>query len=199
MPNVPDISVGQFYKEFRSLCGLFAAVFGLLPPASGLLLPGLIFPPLGNETALAEFLVILFALAVTYLVFWMKPVAEFRLRRRMIAFFLFAVGLSCIYLWLHFLFVKRIEIPSKDESVYVSIGYHRSKFATTNFDNESDSKMLYSRGFTEDEITNLWTPGSVCFSRLGLFISFAGSMLLLVAFASIGVLLRTRELRLEAS
>ena len=43
------------------LYGLIAAVFGLLPPASGLFLPGLIFPPLGNETVLAQFFAVAFS------------------------------------------------------------------------------------------------------------------------------------------
>ena len=197
MPNSTEISVGQFYAQFKSLYGLIAAVFGLLPPVSGLLLPGLVFPPLGNETVLAQFFAVIFGVAVTYLTFWMKYVAEVRVRHRMKVLFIFAIGLFCVYFGLHFRFVQKIDIPSVGEHAFVSIGYERSQFALTSFDNMSDSEMLHSRGFTEEEITNLWTPKSLCVSRLALFLSFVGSMLSMVALASLGVLLRAREVRVS--
>ncbi len=197
MPNNTGISVGQFYAQFKSLYGLIAAVFGLLPPASGLFLPGLIFPPLGNETVLAQFFAVIFGVAVTYLMFWMKDVAEVRVRHRMKAFFIISIGLFCVYFGLHFRFVQRIDIPSAGERAFVSIGYERSQFALTSFDDNSDSELLHSRGFTEEEIANLWTPKSLYVSRLALFLSFVGSMLSLVALASLGVLLRAREVKLK--
>jgi hypothetical protein len=196
--NSTEISVGQFYAQFKSLYGLIAAVFGLLPPASGVFLPGLIFPPLGNETALAQFFAVIFGVAVTYLAFWMKNDAEGRLRHRMKLFFVSAIVLFCVYFGLHLRFVQRIDIPSAGEHAFVSIGYERSQFALASFDGVSDSEILHSRGFTEEEIKNLWTPKSLCFSRLALLLSFVGSMLSMVVFASLGVLLRTRELKAAA-
>lgn len=197
MQNSAEISVAQYYAQFKSLYGLIAAVFGLLPPASGLFLPGLIFPPLGNETALAQFFAVIFGVAVTYLIFWMKNDAEVRLRHRMRLFFVSAIGLFCVYFGLHLRFVQRIDIPSASEHTFVSIGYERSQFALASFNSISDSEMLHSRGFTEEEITNLWTLKSLIISRLALFLSFAGSMLSMVAFASLGVLLRTREVKVN--
>lgn len=106
-------------------------------------------------------------------------------------------GFFCVYFGLHLRFVQRIDIPSAGEHAFVSIGYERSQFALASFDSISDSEMLRSRGFTEEEITNLWTPKSLYISRLALFLSFAGSMLSMVAFASLGVLLRTREVKVS--
>lgn len=195
MQNSTEISVGQFYAQFKSLYGLIAGVFGLLPPALGFFLPGLIFPPLGNETVLAQFFVVIFGVAVTYSMFWMKYDPEIRVRRRMKVFFVFGIILFCIYFGLHFRFVQRIDIPSVGEHSFVSVGYERSAFALGSFDSVSDSEMLHSRGFSEEEIERLWTLKSLCISRLALFITFLGSVLSIVAFASLGVLLRTRELK----
>lgn len=168
------------------------AIFGLLPPATGLWAPGVIFPPLGNETTLAQFFTVIFAAATTYLVYWMKDSIEARLRRRMVTLLALAIFLFCAYLGLHFRFVKKIEIPTEGKTVFVSVGYERSQFAPASFDGEDDAAMLRARGFTEEEITKLWTPRSVYFSRLALVFSFIGTVLLIVAFASIGILLRAK-------
>jgi hypothetical protein len=88
-----------------------------------------------------------------------------------------------------------VDIPSAGLHAFVSIGYERSQFALAAFHDTSDSGLLHSRGFTEEEIANLWTPRSLYVSRLALFLSFVGSMLSLVAFASLGVLLRAREVK----
>lgn len=197
MPSSAAVSVGQYYAQFKSLYGAIAVVFGLLPPASGLLLPGLIFPPLGNETALSQFFAVILGLAVTYLMFWMKHLAEIRVRSRMKLFFIVSVGFFCVYFWLHFRFVQRIDIPSAGEHTFVSVGYQRSQFALSSFHGISDSGMLHSRGFSEEEITNLWTPKSLYLSRLALFLSFIGCMLSLVALASLGVLLRAIEVEVD--
>ena len=108
-------------------------------------------------------------------------------------FFVFAITLFCVYFGLHFRLVQKIDIPSTGEHTFVSIGYERSQFALDSFDNVNDSEMLHSRGFTEEEIKNLWTAKSLYISRLALFLSFAGATLSMVALASLGVLLRARE------
>lgn len=141
---------------------------------------------------MAQFFLVVCGVAITYLMFLMKDVATIRVKRTIKVFFASAFIIFGVYFWLHFRFVRTIEIPSVGTEEIVSVGYERSQSAKAIFDDESDFEMLHSRGFTEDEIRELWTPKSLCIARLLLFGCFAGFILPMVALASLGVLLRVR-------
>jgi hypothetical protein len=192
LANSTHVTIEGYYKSFKSLQGLLAAAFCFLPSASNLVRPGSVFPPLGKETLLAQFFLVVCGVAITYLMFLMKDVATIRVKRTINVFFASAFIIFGVYFWLHFRFVRTIEIPSVGTEEIVSVGYERSQSAKAIFDDESDFEMLHSRGFTEDEIRELWTPRSLCIARLLLFGCFAGFILPMVALASLGVLLRVR-------
>jgi len=187
------VSLKEYYKSFGSLQGLLAGVFCLLPSVSNLIVPGRIFPPLGDQTLLAQFVAVLFGIAATFLMFLLKGTAKARITRFIYGLVVVAVVGFCIYFWLQFRFVTTIDIPSASTQQTVSIGYQRTEFANQNFPNDTDSQMLQSRGFSEDEIANLWTRDSIYIARIALFLAFGATVLPLVCVGSLGVLLLARE------
>lgn len=188
------ITIQEYYKSFLSLQGAFAIICGLLPPVSNFLLPGRIFPPLGNETNLSQAFVLLFGLAVTYLVFFLcRDSTTLTVHRAIRACFLLAVIFFCFYFGLHMRFVRSIPVPSTHGEVNVSVGYTRTNFANTTFKADNDWDMLRYRGTDDEEIMRLWTTTSIYVARSTLLFSYLGSMLALIALASFGVLLHVRD------
>jgi hypothetical protein len=186
------ITIEKYYGSFKSLQGVLAAGFCIIPLASNWLLSGRIFPPLGNETILAQGFTVLLGVAVTFLVFLMRDAAVIRIRRRIVNLFFVAVVCFCAYIAAHYRFVRIVEIPSASAEATVSVGYQRSAFSDAAFPGATDSDVLISRGFTEDEINRIWTAKSIWLARLSLISSFLGCMLSLVGVASLGVLLHAR-------
>jgi hypothetical protein len=186
------ITIEKYYGSFKSLQGVLAAGFCIIPLASNWILSGRIFPPLGNETILAQGLTALLGLAVTFLVFLLRDSSVIRIRRRIMILFVVAVLCCCAYVGLHFRFVRVVEIPSASTEAIVSVGYERSSFIDAAFPGATDSDVLNSRGFTEDEISRIWTTRSIWIARLVLISTFLGWMLALVGMASLGVLLHAR-------
>ena len=177
---------------------MFAIVCGLLPPASNFILPGRIFPPLGNETAISQVFVVVFGLAVTYIIFLARSSSVSTIHQRIKLYLLLGIACFCIYLGAHMRFVRNIAVPSTNQTINVSVGYERTKFATETFGPASDWEMLRFRGTDDEEIMKLWTTKSVYIARLVLLGSYLGSLLSLIAFASLGVLLNLRN-QVEAS
>jgi hypothetical protein len=193
MPNNRRITTVEYYKSFASIQGILAGIFGLLPPASNFFLPGRIFPPLGNETVLAQAFGLFLGLAVTFLVFFQQGSTKFEVMRMIkIDFFLALVFLGA-YVGVHQRFVRTIAVPSTSGELYVSVGYERTNFATATFGTSSDWEMLRYRGTEDEEIMRLWTTKSIYIARLALLSSYLGLMLSLIAFASFGVLLHARN------
>jgi len=194
-----QIAVIEYYKSFKTIQGGFALICGLVPPVSNVLLPGRIFPPLGNETLASQAFVLLGGLAVTYLVYLFQASAVASLRRALGVFFALAVLSFCIYFGLHLRFVRSISVPSTHAELNVSVGYARTNFAKETFSEATDWEMLRFRGTDDEEIVKLWTVKSIYLVRLALLLSYLGLMLSLITFASLGVLLhiRTGDLGLQ--
>lgn len=186
------ITIEKYYGSFKSLQGVLAAGFCIIPLASNWLLSGRIFPPLGNETILAQVFAVLLGLAVTFLVFLMKDSPVSQIWQRIKILFFVATLCCCAYIALHFRFVRVVEIPSASTEAIVSVGYERSSLIGAAFPGATDSEVLTSRGFTEDEIRRIWTIKSIGIARLALISTFLGCMLSLVGMASLGVLLHAR-------
>jgi protein-S-isoprenylcysteine O-methyltransferase Ste14 len=187
-----SISLPEFYKSFKSLQGVLAGAFCFGPPISNYFLPGLVFPPLGGQTILAQFFAVLFGVGVTFLCFLMKDSPKNKITRTIKMLFVVAILLFVGFFGLHFRFVRTVTIPSAGTEAIVSVGYQRTEFANLTFPGATDLEMLRSRGFDEDEITHLWTRNSVYAARIALFLAFLGAVLSLVGMASLGVLLRVR-------
>lgn len=187
-----QITPVEYYKSFGSLWGAIAVIFTLLP-VSSLVIPGRVFPPLGNETVLSQWFAVIVALVVTYLAFLRKNAAASKIKRSMTVFLCIAAMFFCGYLAARIYFVRTVDITSVDRVDIVSVGYERTAFAKSVFGSETDLDMLRSRGNNDEEILRLWTTRSVYISRMALISSYLGCALSLVAIASLAVLLRVRE------
>jgi hypothetical protein len=190
--NSGQINAIEYYKGFASLRGAIAALLGTLP-ISSLVIPGRVFPPLGNDTALAQGFAVVFAFAVTYLVFLRKDAPVSKLKGAILVFLVIACVFFISYFAARLYFVRTLEIPSIGSSNIVSVGFQRTTFANSVFGSSDDLEMLRSRGADEEEIFRLWTAKSIYVSRLSLFVSYLGCALCLIAAASLATLINVRE------
>lgn len=192
MSDSARITAPEYYKAFGSFRGAVAALFGLLP-ASSLVIPGRIFPPLGNDTLLAQSFAVVVAIVVTYLVFIRQNIAVSKIKRTITFLILVSIVFFFGYLAAREYFVCEIYIPSIERANIVSVGYQRTDFANSVFGTATNLEMLRARGSDDEEIFRLWTKKSVYVSRSVLFLSYLGCALCLVAFASLSVLLHLRD------
>jgi hypothetical protein len=182
------ITLKKYYSSFKSLSGVLAGLFAGLPYLSQFL-PGsaYTFPPLGDGEPTARVGLVVLAFATTFGVyFWGSSL--YRRTGRMIAAAL-AICLTCllIYFVLYERFVRRIDIPSREAAVYVSIGYERTAFAISAFGSAPDEELLRARGTDEEQLRLLWTTKSLIAVRLVLYAAYCGIVLALVAAFSFGV------------
>lgn len=178
----------KYYSSFRSLSGIFAGLIAALPFISQFLPgTGYAFPPLGDAEAPARVGLVLLAFAVTFAVYFLASDIS-RNTGRVIAI---AIAVSVVGLFVYFAlfegFVRGIDIPSRNTTVYVTVGYERTPFAMTTFDSAPDEVMLRSRGTDEEQLRTLWTLKSLIIVRLALFASYCTIVLALVAAFSCGV------------
>src|SRR5208283_4435937 len=115
-------------------------------------------PPLGNMDGVARVGLVGLCLGVSVGVYFLVAAQPLKSPSRVIwaAFFFAGVGLLA-YLSAYQGFVRRVDIPSRETSVYVSVGYQRTAFADQTFGPASDWEMLRARGTSEEEIGRLWT------------------------------------------
>jgi hypothetical protein len=153
LPEERKVTFGQYLKSFKKSIGAFAAL-GFLPVAR-----------------LGAIVLCTAAICSGYLTIG-------RVKRPLIfiAFATCAVSFL-LYLSLTSACVRKIDIPSRGAVVFVTVGYTRSAFATKAFGNETDWEMLRDRGFSDEEIQRLWTPGSVILARLSLYVAYLGVVL----------------------
>jgi hypothetical protein len=171
-PN-PRVSLKQYYTSARGIVTAAAAV--TIPFASKVVgsdSAAYLFPPLGGMDSAARIVLVLLCLSVSIGVYFLAtaqpPKSESPVIWAMIAI---AIAFSAAYLAASQRFVRRIEVPSRESSVTVSVGYQRTQFAEQTFGSASDWAMLQARGTNEEEIERLWTVKSVILSRLALYLS----------------------------
>jgi hypothetical protein len=183
-----QLSVKQYYASVKGLATAVAAV--VLPLASKIIGSGstAVFPPLGNMEGVARVGFVALCLGVSLGVYFLVSAKSVVSPRRVIWLALFiAVVCFVIYLAAYQRFVRRLEIPARHESVYVSVGYQRTSFANQTFPNATDLEMLRGRGTTEEEIERLWTVKSVIVARLILYSSCVLTSLALLFVFSFAV------------
>jgi hypothetical protein len=187
-----SVSLRQYYRSFVSISGIMAGLFSSVPILSKIAFPGSDlaygFPPLGSIEDLARIFTVVLAVAATYFAFFVSATPPARNRRRLASAMVLTFLSICLYLAFFLAFVRKIDIPSKNTSVHVSVGWERTEFAKANFGAESDSDLLRDRGISDEEILRLWTKKSVVISRLGLFVTYSLFILSLVVAFSWGVL-----------
>jgi hypothetical protein len=133
------------------------------------------------------------AVAVTYAAYFSRGVSA-KARARGIAGFVAASALFLVfYLGLNYRFVRRIDVPSRNTSVLVSVGYERTEFANTTFGSATDEEILRQRGPEDEQIRKLWAFGSVLTARLVLFGSYCGFVLALISAVSVGIVSQLEE------
>jgi hypothetical protein len=182
------VTLADYYTSARGVATAIAAV--ALPFASKVV-PSepstYFFPPLGDIDGIARIGLVVLCLAVSLLVYFIVSdhVPKSPARVIVVSLVVFVVCLLG-YLAAYERFVRRIDIPTRDTTVVVSVGYDRTDFANQSFATKSDWDMLRARGTSDEEIENLWTKHSVTVARLGLFLSCAfmiASALFLFTFA----------------
>jgi hypothetical protein len=187
------LSLGDYYKHFFSLYGVISSV--ALSPLVSIIYPNpYVFPPLGGEsiekvTILAT---VIFALAITFAVYFAQDafLTKSKVWRVIVLFALItgAVISLGLYVKYHTIFVRDVNIPSKNQIITVSVGNVRNPNASLKYERMSDEDMLRDRGVTEDSVRLLFTLKSVLFGRRHLYFSYVLTVLLLTAFGSFGVL-----------
>jgi len=182
------MTLTQYYQGFFSLLGVLAAappiIVAVIVPFLSDSAPAYGFPPMGDVADFARLGLVCLAFLVTFLVyFWQGG------KGALVAAAIVSFMCLCVYVALYPKFVLRIDIPSQQTAVHVSVGYERTAFAKATFGSDSDEDMLRARGTDDEEIKKLWTYQSLTVARLALFVSYCGFILGLVAVFSIGIAL----------
>lgn len=188
MADTSTITIRRYYASFKSVWGILASAFGALPILS-ILLPekAYPFPPIGDIEVPARAGLVVLAFAATFGVyFW-----AFSFHRRIPGVMAVVFGVSLVslvvYLGLCERFVRRVDIPSRQTDVTVSVGYERTAFAEITFGAASDWELLRARGTDEEQIKKLWAMKSLIIARLALFATYSVFLLALVVMFSFGV------------
>jgi hypothetical protein len=196
LEQAATVTLGQYYLSFKSLSGVVAGILVASPVVSRFLpenAAAVVFPPIGSAEVPARVWAIVFGLATTYAAFfWRGDPKAGRPVRILVAVAVAFVSL-CAYLVLYVRFVRRIEIPSRQISVSVTVGSTRTDFANRKFPGVGDWDLLRDRGPDEEEIWRLWTPDSLIAVRVGLFAAYCGVILPLIAGFSWGVLFQLQN------
>lgn len=189
MHATSTVTLTNYYKKFRSISGALAVATGVGLPLSAWLVgvgSEYLFPPLGDSTVPARLGVMILAVVVTYIAFYVESI-----RSRTFVKFGLTAGIAflalCSYLVFYMQFVRKIDAPAAGSAIHVSVGYERTKFAEQTFSSESDWEMLRARGTADEEISRLWTRRSIYVARLCLFSAYCGFILPLVLIFSLGV------------
>jgi hypothetical protein len=198
MSAARSVTLTSYYSNFKIARGV-AAALGTIAPFLPKLIPGAswteyLLAPLGDIDNGARILFAVLCLAMTYLVyfFFQSQSAARRKRTFLVLLLIIPVLCLCAYIVFCLMFVRKIEIPTLQRSVYVSVGYQRTEFARKTFDSMTDEDMLRQRGFNDEQIRTLWTGFSLLVARLMLFVSWSGFALSLVCGLSLGVLDRAQ-------
>jgi hypothetical protein len=179
-PN-PRLTLRKYYLSIRGLATVVAAV--VIPFASKIVgseLSAYLFPPLGDVEGMARLSLVVLCLGLSVGVYFLVSARPAKSQTTIVWVALIVTVVSLLsYFSAYQRFVRRIEIPALRIAVYVSVGYERTPEATQIFGAASDWEMLRRRGFTDEDVSKLqlWTRKSIIIVRLGLFSSYALTIL----------------------
>jgi hypothetical protein len=186
------MTIKQYYASYKSLFGVMAGLVLASPILALIPINGsqYIFPPLGDVDIIARLISVAVTLVMTFIVYFYRPKAAVRaIAIAAVLFIFFAVMYAAAFS----LFVRTIAVPSKDTSISLSVGFHRTEFAQTNFPGVSDEEMLRHRGLTEEEVRHCWTAASLLIARGILWLSCTLSLSFLVTTLGLGIIANNDE------
>lgn len=196
------VTLVEYLLSFKSKTGLAAGLFSAIPILSKLLPESYSaygFPPLGTGESVARIGAVVLALAAPLFAFYTASAARKGNRKRVASGIIFAFVCLFLYFVLFLRFVRTIDIPSKNITVQVSVGYERTDFAKVTFGEISDEDLLRARGTSDEEIRKLWTTKSLLVSRSSLYITYVLVFLSLVTAFSWGVFEQSMQPKTTAS
>jgi hypothetical protein len=186
------VTIGAYYKGFKSLFGSVAAALGALPLVSELLgdkISAYCFPPLGDTFRVATLVACGIVTLVVYQahggVFVRSAKGRFAITIRW--GIVTAVGLVA-FVASTMAFVRTTDVPATGESVSLVVGYTRSADARASLSAYDDWEALRRRGPTDDQVYWIWTKPSVIVARTVLFGCYLVFLLAAVTVCSLSVL-----------
>jgi hypothetical protein len=148
-----------------------------------------IFPPLGPFEPIARILTALAGIFASYVAYFLpRKRPAFSVSLCAILFIASAILYGCSFSR----YVRKVQIPSMNESVMVSIGGQRTEFAARNFPNQTDWEILRQRGLGEEEIERIWTEESILLARFLLWASLCGLIVFPVVALGVGIASQTQ-------
>jgi hypothetical protein len=196
------VTLGQYYKGFKSLYAIAASI-PFLPPLLHIVVPDsntfaqYLCPPLGDVQQLASTFTLIFLLLTTLVVF---DCCRFARRRHpsisallTVAAMLGVVALIALYS----LYVKDIPIRSTNVNVLVSVGYERTDFALKTYPYPlwTEYTMLHDTGPQEEKIQLLWTRKSIWIVRVLLWAAYTLALVCCLSVVSLMVYQHALEKR----
>src|ERR1700686_5002511 len=129
-----SLKLSSYYSHFKSARGIGTAIGILLPvipKVKGGAWTEYLLAPLGDVDIVARILEAVLRVATTYLVFFFFRGQSPARRRRTLLLMLFIVPFLCACLYSGFCmsFVRTANIPTRERSAYVSVGFQRTDFA----------------------------------------------------------------------
>ena len=186
------MTIGAYYKGFKSLFGSVVAALGALPLVSELLgdkISAYFFPPLGDTFRVATLIACGIVTLVVYQargsVFVRSAKGRFAMTIRWGS--ITAIGLVA-FVGSTMAFVRTIDVPATGESVSLVVGYTRSADASASLSAYDDWEALRRRGPTDDQVYWIWTRPSVIIARIVLFACYLAFLLAAVTVCSLSVL-----------
>jgi hypothetical protein len=135
---------------------------------------------------------IILCVLVTITIYFISDLAFVKSAKRRVTALLVVFGVSVVGLLLflasYYRFVRTIDIPTKETSVSVAVGFTRTAFSDREFPGVNDWEVLRRRGTGEEEIQTVWTRSSIILARLMLFGAYLLCLLSAVGVGSLAVL-----------
>lgn len=192
-----SLNLKTYYSNFkyaRVIGTALAAAVPFVPKILGDNWTEYLLAPLGRLDTFARVSLVVLCAAMTYLAYFFQE--QSRSQRKILlsaTVIVIPFIFVCLYMAGAYFFVREIYIPTRNRTVYVSVGFVRTDLAAREFGSMTDEQMLITGGFEEEQIRNLWTPTSLTLARLALFVSWSVIALSFVFGFSLGLLNEIEE------
>lgn len=131
--------------------------------------PPILWPPLGSINFYASALATALIASVGF--YPIRSIEKGVWKRRAVFGLIVCVVSLLAYAYFLSTFVKAIETPNNGTQ-YRTVGSQRTEMALNRFPGATDGQLLRVAGLNDDDIEKMWTPSSVTWARLKLFLSY---------------------------